>query len=413
VSGESPSPGWAIEGPTEPDAVGPAGPPRRRWVPILILVVVLALIVVGSVLIHRGTEDYYAYSPGTAPQIVSDPSCRNDAAADELVLPDGTPCANLTVPADKRHAVQGRLYMVDVLVGPATWSEYVLDRLGLLSHFDAGTQLVPASEVLGGTPANQLQCQDTQEMNGATEAASVAALRHLGYSVEENDLGAQVDTVAPGTAAAASGMQCNDVITSFDGRAVRTSDQLVSAIHQTRPGQAVAITVQRAGDGGKTVTRTLHASLTGTPAEDGASADPKRAFLGIVTESRITYTLPFQIQIDVGDIGGPSAGLALTLGLLDVLSNGNLTGGHRIAATGTIDAEGNVGDVGGVAQKTVAVKRAGAQLFLVPPEELKVAEGEAGSGLKVEAVSTLGQALADLKAFGGDVGPLATVRSSG
>ncbi len=86
----------------------------------------------------------------------------------------------------------------------------------------------------------------------------------------------------------------------------------------------------------------------------------------VVSMTRTTYTFPFDINIEVGDVGGPSAGLALTLGILDILSGGDLTGGRSVAATGTIELDGTVGDVGGVAQKAVAVRRAGATVFFVP-----------------------------------------------
>ena len=118
----------------------------------------------------------------------------------------------------------------------------------------------------------------------------------------------------------------------------------------------------------------------------------------MVSTTRTTYTFPFQCHINVGGIGGPSAGLALTLGLIDLLSNGDLTGGHRVAATGTINLDGTVGDVGGVAQKTVAVRKAGAQVFFVPPQELQDAQSEAGS-MKVYAVSTPAASPHDLQAL--------------
>jgi PDZ domain-containing protein len=395
---------------------------------LVALAVVVALLATAVVLIRRGTEDYYVFSPGTAPRIVTDASCRLDAAAGELVLPGGTPCARLVVPSGKSHALQGQLYMVDVLVGPATATDYVLDKLGLLSHFRAGTQLIPTAEVLGPTPPSQLTCEDDQEMVSATEAASVVALRRVGYPVRQNNLGAQVDTVAPGTPAAKAGMDCDDVITSINGHPIHTLADLQRVLAQTRPGQVVPVVVQRPGSGSTSVSKTLRVKLRGTPAQDGQPAQPTRAFLGIVTETKLTFTLPFKVSIDVGDIGGPSAGLALTLGLLDTLSNGDLTGGHRVAATGTMDAQGDVGDVGGVAQKTVAVERAGAQLFLVPPQELAVAEANAGCHaeqvtvagkvahrevcpkMQVKAVSTLSQAIADLAAIGGHVGSLRTAK---
>ena len=93
----------------------------------------------------------------------------------------------------------------------------------------------------------------------------------------------------------------------------------------------------------------------------------------------------------------------MTLGLIDTLAGGHLTGGHTVAATGTIDPLGNVGDVGGVAQKTIAVERAGATVFFVPTPELAAARSKATSSLRVFAVNTLGQVLSDLEKLGGRV----------
>jgi PDZ domain-containing protein len=107
------------------------------------------------------------------------------------------------------------------------------------------------------------------------------------------------------------------------------------------------------------------------------------------------------VSIDSEGIIGPSAGLAFTIGLLEKLDPADLTGGKRVAATGTMSITGAVGDVGGVAQKTVAVRDAGAVLFLVPPQELAVARAHAGPNLKVVAVSTIGQAIAALEHIGG------------
>ena len=87
----------------------------------------------------------------------------------------------------------------------------------------------------------------------------------------------------------------------------------------------------------------------------------------------------------------------MTLSIADRLSGGAILRGRSIAATDTIDAEGNVGDVGGVAQKTVAVSNAGLNVFLVPREELSVAKGAAPASLKVIAVSTLDEALQALR----------------
>jgi PDZ domain-containing protein len=125
--------------------------------------------------------------------------------------------------------------------------------------------------------------------------------------------------------------------------------------------------------------------------------------LGIEASTKEQPNLPINVSIDPGNIGGPSAGLAFTLGIIDDLTNGNLTGGKTIAVTGTINPDGTVGDVGGVAQKAVAVRNAGAVAFLVPPQELTTAEQHVGPHVKVIAVSTLEQALNTLKSLGGDL----------
>jgi PDZ domain-containing protein len=372
------------------------------WVWILAVVIVVTLLAGLFAAIEKGAKGYYAFAPGTAPRLTESRQCKQSGGA-QLVLPGGAPCARITVPVDKGHPIQGSLYMVDVLVGPATPVQYVLSKLGLLHTFLEGTQLVPAKAVLGTTPPAQLACQDAQQMQGATSSASVVALRHLGYQVKENDLGAQVVEVAPTSPASAAGLHCNDVIIAVNGQPIRTSDDLVKAVRAEKPGAPIQLEVQRPGANGKLQIKTLAARLGTTPAADGP-APAGRPFLGVASTTRTTYTFPFDVNIEVGGIGGPSAGLALTLGILDLLSNGDLTGGHRVAATGTINLDGTVGDVGGVAQKAVAVRRAGAQVFFVPPTELKAAQSGAGS-MKVYPVQTLQQALDDLQALGGHVPP--------
>jgi PDZ domain-containing protein len=395
----------------QPVESSPPGSHRPRHVRVLALVIVLLLVAGAWIAIDRGAAGYYAFSPGSAPRITPSAQCREAGSGGNLQLPNGVPCARLGVPVRLNHGIDGTLYMVDVLVGPATPIQYLFSKVGLLRTFFDGTQLVPKDLVLGTTPPEQLACQDSQQMDDATSTASVVALRNLGYQVVENDLGAQLYQVAPGSPAAKAGLECNDLVTKVNSTPIHTADELTAAIHAAKPGQDVHITVQRPAQSGKPKTLTVTAHLTGTPAEGGQPARPTQAFLGVVAMTHTTFTFPFRVTIDVGNIGGPSAGLALTLGLLDVLSDGNLTGGHRVAATGTINFDDSVGDVGGVAQKAVAVRRAGAQVFFVPPQELAAAKSEAGS-MQVHAVSTLQQALGYLKAMGGHVPVPATGREA-
>lgn len=373
--------------------------PQTGWLSLAISVLIIAGLFAW---LDVGSHGYFIFSPGTAPTITTSGQCRPSQQGADLVLPDGTPCARLDVPPGKAHQIDGRLFMVDVLVGPATPLDYLFGKLGLLRTFNDGAELISSGAVLGSTPRAQLGCQNTQQMQGSTSSAAVVAIRRLGYKVAENDLGAQLYQVQPGTPAAAAGLQCADVIVAIDGAPVHTADQFVSELRKHKPGDSVSLTVNRQDAQGPLHKVTVTARLEGTPALPGLKADPAKPFLGIVTQTDVTFTFPFNVNVNVGDIGGPSAGLALTLGLLDVLSGGHLTGGHRVAATGTISLDGTVGDVGGVAQKAVAVRKAGAQIFFVPTVELAAARKGAGS-MKVYAVSSLEQALQILQSLGGSI----------
>jgi PDZ domain-containing protein len=128
---------------------------------------------------------------------------------------------------------------------------------------------------------------------------------------------------------------------------------------------------------------------------------PNRSWLGVTIEDGINYMLPATVSIDTANIGGPSAGLAMTLALIDKLSRGSLTGHHVIAVTGTIAVNGSVGDVGGVAEKTVAASRAGATIFFVPQVEVATAQGVGEPGLRIVGVTSLKQVLSDLRRLGG------------
>ncbi len=382
--------------------VPPPGRPggHRRAVIVAAVVVLLAVAAVAGWADSRA-GGYYAFQPGTAPTITTSSACRANSAG-SLVLPGGTPCARIVAPAGRATALHGQLLMVDVYVGKATPIEYALRAVGLLGSFFPGSQLLPDAAVLGTTPASQYACQDNLDMGQATTTAPLVAMSRLGYHVGSVNHGGSVYLVLPHSAASTAGLHCGDRIVAVDGTATPTAAAVASAIHAHRPGDRVSIRVRRATSKG-TRTLTLQATLTGVPAIAGQPAHPSEAFLGVETQTDTTYNTPFPVQLQVGNIGGPSAGLAMTLATLDALSGGTLTGGHVVAATGTISPNGAVGDVGGVAQKTVAVERAGATLFLVPPQELAVARRVARPGLVVKPVSTLSQALADLSAIGGHV----------
>lgn len=292
--------------------------------------------------------------------------------------------------------------MVDVEQAKANPWQYLLFKLHLLRTFGVVAEIHSSRDFLGNVPASQLGCQDTQQAYQATSQAPVAALRRLGYKVKEEDLGAQIDLVIPGTPAVAAGLRCNDLITAVNGKPVQTAGQLTADLHGLPAGTSVKLAVSRTGPGGTAKSLTITARMEAVPGQNGQPPDPKQGFVGVETETRILYDFPISVSADVGSIGGPSDGLALALGFINSLSQGKLTGGLKVAATGEIDTSGKVYEIGGAAEKAVAVRDAGAQVFLVPTGNYADAKREAGK-VKVYAVGTLDQALAILKSLGGQV----------
>jgi PDZ domain-containing secreted protein len=363
---------------------------RRKPVLAMAVVVLVAVGVLVGIAVHSAGQ-YFVFAPGTAPLVTASSNCKPHGG--ELALPDGTPCVRLVVPRSKVHAVSGRLLMVDVEVSqasPLDWAEY---KLGLLG---SQRQLVNVVAYAGDTPTSELGCQDTQQMVSANQDAAMAALRALHYPVREKQLGAQIEAVLSGTPAWNAGIKCNDVITAVDGKPVNSATQFVTLLRRLSPGTTVTLTDHR--NGAKTAEQVKVRLATPPP---GLAS---RAYLGVAVQTMVEPKLPFHVSVNAGGIGGPSAGLAFTLAILDTLTAGDLTGGHTVAATGTISPDGQVGPVGGVQQKTIAVEKAGAQVFFVPAAEYGQAKPVASKRLQVVPVSTLQQALQVLKdRYGGHV----------
>ncbi len=347
---------------------------------VTLVVVILAGFVASRIDLHE-----YAMTPGGAQPV------------GPLISIDGAK------PSDNG----GHILLTDVLLTPVsllTW---------LPAHFGTATEIIPEDALVpkGQDPAD-LDAQGYLDMEQSKDAARTAALRRLGYPVTSTESGALVTAVGVDTPAAER-LRVADVIVGVDGHRVSTSCDLIAAIHNDAPGTKVALRVRPAeiADSGKitngratTVSLVLEASQhraapSGCPGVEG----PSRAMLGVSIETDRQWHYPFSISISTPNIGGPSAGLAMTLGIIDSLSHGHLLRSSTIAATGTMSPDGAVGDVGGVEQKAVAVSRARASVFLVPGNEGPTARKTAAAGLKVVPVTTLDQALRLLLARGGSL----------
>jgi PDZ domain-containing protein len=225
-----------------------------------------------------------------------------------------------------------------------------------------------------GETDQQSEQRNAQEFQQSQTSAETAALREMGYPVQ-----VVVTKLVPGGPAEGT-LRTGDVITTVDGEPATTAERLTELIRAHPAGTALTIGYTRAGKPASTVITT--------------AGDPPR--IGVEIDQRQPH--PFQVKIDLEDIGGPSAGLMFTLGIIDKLRPEDLTGGKLIAGTGTIDDEGRVGPIGGIAQKLVAAREVGASVFLVPKDNCAEALANAQPGLTMAKVGTLDGALDALSA---------------
>jgi PDZ domain-containing protein len=221
-------------------------------------------------------------------------------------------------------------------------------------------------------------------MARSQQVAAAVALRRLGYPVKVRNDGVLVDALVAGSPAVGK-LRPNDVIVSVDGKPVRSRSDLLRLVGAHKPGEDVVVTVKRGKE---------RESVTIRTAAD--PDEPERAVIGVFVEQAAAIELPLDVKIDIGNVGGPSAGLAFALDLMEELGR-DVDGGHRVAATGEIELDGTVAPVGGVKQKTIAVRRSGIDVFLVPAgDNAKEARRHAG-GMRIVPVKNFQQALRSLQ----------------
>jgi Lon-like protease len=250
----------------------------------------------------------------------------------------------------------------------------------LRAWLDPSEAVVPESELFPpGQTAEQTQAQDTEQMASSQETATAAALTtlHIPYKTQV----VVMQTVAGMPASTV--LKPGDVIVAVDGKPVTGQSGLSSLITAKPAGTTMQLTVVRDG---KTMQLDVASKKVGdTPV------------IGVRVQQE--YKFPFTVKITVGDIGGPSAGMMFALGIVDKLTPMNLTGGKFIAGTGEITAAGRVLPIGGIQQKMVGARDAGATVFLTPSANCADTAGAVPAGLEIVKVSTLSQAIHDLEAI--------------
>jgi PDZ domain-containing protein len=293
-----------------------------------------------------------------------------------LLLPDvAHPVAPLVQVQNAHPAPGGALYFVDVVERRANELERLFPWLHPHGSLEPAGAIVPPCATDAEAAAAQLQ-----EMTISQQTAAAVALRHLGYRVDVQPVGVVVSQLFEGTDAPCK-LQPMDVILSADGRPTPTVSKLHDVLAGVKPGDPVDLRVRR---GARVLPLRLHTVSN--------SAEPGHAFIGIGVDQAARIKLPVHVTIDATGIGGPSAGLAFALEVMQQLGR-NVLHGHRVAATGEMELNGSIAPIGGVKQKTFGVREAGADVFLVPAgENAKTARRYAGP-LRIIPVRTFGQAL--------------------
>lgn len=297
---------------------------------------------------------------------------------------DGDPVLQIT--GHKTYKTSGHLNMTTVRVTGADYNMNLVEAVyGWLGH---DSLVVPHDTLYpDGKTEQQSTQENAEEFSQSQESAKVAALTELGIPVSSRVVVSTVIKDSP----AQGKLHAGDVIKAVDGTAVKQPEDVAKLVTRHKPGQDVTFTVvpakaaAAAEKAGKEPGGTEKITLTTAKA-------PKenRAIVGI--QAGTDHTFPFGIDIKLADVGGPSAGLMFSLGIVDKLTPGQLTGGKFVAGTGTIDDKGKVGPIGGINMKLVGARNAGARYFLTPADNCKSAASDTPDGLTLVRVKTIDDA---------------------
>jgi PDZ domain-containing protein len=320
-----------------------------------------------------------AISP--APYVVERPGPVYDTLGTTEVEGETTPV--IAIDGAPTYPTDGRLDLLTVYIdgsrdNPIDWFQVIGAWL------DPRRAIVPIDLVY---PEGQTEEQSDEEnalaMQASQQAATAAALDELGIDVDSivTVLGVTEGDPADGV------LEPGDEILTIDDSPIASDAALREAIADAGVGTELELGIRRDG---------VERTVTVTTAPRSASDDS--AIIGVLPG--LMFDFPFEVAIHLQDVGGPSAGMMFALGIYDTLTPGALTGGEHVAGTGTIDAEGEVGPIGGIRQKMFGAKDAGADWFLAPEANCSEVVGHVPDGLRVFAVSSFDEALEVVRAIG-------------
>ena len=332
---------------------------------------VLLLMAIAVVVLWRVDVAYYALSPGP----VSD-------VGDHVEIENGNPDD------------EGELFFLTVSLKEVNALEAVA------AWFDDQVDLTPTESIRpAGVTQEELRRINLDQMTLSQDTAIVIALERLGYEVTFKGHGALVSSVIADGAASGK-LEPNDVIVGVNGTPIEFSSEAGDLIASFKPGDTITLSVERPLDESATEFESLVVEITlgvfrGIDDDGNEFVQEDRGMVGVLLGNfNVETVLPIDVVIDSNNIGGPSAGMMFTLEIINQLSEDDLTKGHIVAGTGTIDRDGSVGAIGGVRQKVFAAIAAGAEYILVPSGNYDEALTANHEDIEIVSVETIDQALA-------------------
>lgn len=275
-----------------------------------------------------------------------------------------------------------------------------------------GIEYVPISALVpSGTTVSDFDRSGYIDMENAKQEASYVAFRATGLPVSRRNDGAVVVARRIGSPATKAKIRVGDRIVGVNGVSTPTRCDVVRALHNIAPRTKISVRVEPAkiSSAGVVVMQPpISVPVTTAPprrtwvSDCPGTVGKAHSLIGVALDTATSYALPATVTIDTQYVGGPSGGLAMALAIYDRVTTGRLTGRHRVAVTGTISANGRVGEIGGIAQKARAAVTAHADIFLVPSSQAGEARAAINGELRVVGVSTFDEALHALRRLGGD-----------
>ncbi|MEV0623860.1 PDZ domain-containing protein [Nonomuraea sp. NPDC050404] len=286
----------------------------------------------------------------------------------------------IAIKGRQTYPTSGALHLVTVAYqgGPAAQIDLLTALRGWL---DPTVAVVPEETIFApGREPQEVEEENVVEMTNSQDSATAAALNELKipYTMAVGVVSTEKGKPADGK------VRKDDEITAVDGKETKDVTAVQSAVKAHKPGDEVVLTIMRGKEKLDVPLQTV-------------AGPQKQTIVGLSMQAK--YKFPFEVDINVGDVGGPSAGLMFSLGILDKLTPGEITGGKKIAGTGTIQPTGEVGPIGGIAQKMVGAKSAGATVFLTPADNCAEAMKAAPEGLRLVRADTLHSAVSSLDAL--------------